>query len=199
MKDWKFVAKRPLMVPFIALVVGIALLILSLIPITTVEEVYDRSFTVDPGIIYGPQLIEHHYLYRNLSKTVDNYLYVWAIRHQDPPWLTRSVVRGEVSVEGESINIYVGSVTSYLGERLTPEEPYIFLDDPAHSHYLFIFNSTEGTSEASVRIRLEEIWTGPIALSSGSHLLGGITGILMSLAGSLQLVIRRFTPKYDQE
>ena len=179
------------MLPFIALIVGIALLILSLIPITTVEEVYDRSFTVDPGIIYGPSFIEYQSLYRNLSKTVDNHLHVWAIRHQDPPWITRSVVRGEVSVEGESINAYVSGVTSYLGERLTPREPYIFLDDPAHSHYLFIFNSTEATSETSVRIRLEEIWTRPIALSSGPHLLGGFSGIFLSLTSSINLIIRR--------
>jgi len=198
---------KSLRLPFLALILGLGLLIVSSIPITTVEEIYDRSFTVSPGIIYGPHIIEYHYLYRNLSKTIDNNLYVWAVRHEDPPWLTRSVVRGEMIVEGESINVSISGLGAggqgysraekerfHLDETLTSGQPLSFLSDPADPHYFFIFDSTEASSEASVRIRLEEIWTRPTALSSGPHLLGGISGLFILLTASLNLVIRRFDP-----
>jgi len=197
---------RSLRLPLLTLILGLALLIVSSIPITTVEEIYDRSFTVYPGIIYGPHIIEYHYLYRNLSKTIDSTLYVWAIRHQDPPWLARSVVRGEMIVEGESINVSIGGLGPggqgysraekerfHLDETLTSGERLSFLSDPADPDYFFIFDSTEASSEASVRIRLEEIWTRPIALSSGPHLLGGISGLFILLTASLNLVIRRLS------
>jgi len=201
---------KSLRLPLLALILGLGLLIVSAIPMTTVQEAIDISFTVDPGVVYGPHTIEYHYLYRNLSKTIDNRLWIETVSlahyHVDPPWITESVARGEVLVEGESIHLEIQGGTSggmgysrrylvekplHIAEKLTPGEPYKLL--LPRGSYIFIFNSNEATSEASVRIRLEEIWTRPIALGSGPHLLGGFSGILMSLAGSLQLVIRRLS------
>ena len=195
---------KSLRLPLLALVLGLGLLVVSSIPMTTVQETIDISFTVAPGVVYGPHMAR--YIYPNLNITYDERLAY--MQHKMPifPTLSRSVLRGEVIVEGESIYLAIAGSRShstaqswarppkaFLVEKLTPGEPYSFVFDPASDFYFFIFDSTEASSEASVRIRLEETWTRPIALSSGPHLLGGFSGILMSLAGSLQLVTRRLS------
>ena len=150
---------------------GLALLLICLIPVTSVEEVINTSFTVSPGTKYGP----------NDPKT-SYHTHLFA----------KSVLRGEVIVEGEGIYLTVNFYNTEHLNNIYVKGQYSFTVDPADDLYVFIFDNTEGHSESSVKFRLEEIWTRPLAIGSPPGFIAGLIGFFLFLTGLVTLAINRF-------
>lgn len=157
---------------FIALL-GLALLLICLVPITSVEEVINTSFTISPGAKYGPNDpgTGHH--------TRIHFL------------LDKSVLKGEVIVEGEGIYLTVNFYNTDHLNGIYVEGQYSFTIDPADDLYVFFFDNTEGHIESLVRFRLEEIWTGPVAIGSPPFFFAGLIGFFLFLAGLISSAIVR--------
>ena len=156
---------------------GLALLLICLIPVTSVEEIINTSFTVDPGTKYGPNDPGTSYHTRIHFKIFD-----------------KSVLRGEAIVEGEGIYLTVNFYNTEHLNDIYVEGQYSFVIDPANDLYVFIFDNTEGHSGSLVEFRLEEIWTRPIAISSPLGFIGGLIGFLLFLAGLIALAVKWFRP-----
>lgn len=153
---------------------GLAILLICLIPVTSVGEVINTSFTVSSGTKYGPNDPRTGYHTRI-----------------GIPILSKSVLKGEVIVEGEGIYFTVyGYNTQHLNNNYVKGQ-YNFTVDPADDLYTFIFDNTEGHSESLVKFRLEEIWTRPIAIGSPPGFIAGLIGFLLFLAGLVTFAITR--------
>jgi len=149
---------------------GLASLLICLIPVTTSEEVINATFTLSPSTRYAPPNAGTNYHTRIFG---------------------RSVLRGEGTVEGNGIYLTVYGYNtknlekSYLGGR------YTFAIDPADDLYTFIFDNTEGRGESSVQFTLEETWTRPLAISSPHSLVASLIGLSLFLTGSMTLALTR--------
>jgi len=157
-------------VSFFITLLGLAILLICLIPVTSVEVVINSSFTVSPGLKYGPPNVGTNYHTRVLSK---------------------SVLRGEVIVEGEVIFLTVYGYNARNLQNFYVKNRHTFTIDPADDLYTFIFDNTEGHSEGLVKFALEEIWIRPIAIGSPPLFIAGLMGFLLFLAGSVTLAITR--------
>jgi len=114
---------------------GLSLFIVTLIPVTAVEEVINTQFTVNPGAKHEAYYHTHIF--------------------------GKSVLKGEFTIDGE--NIYLteyGYNTQHL-QNIYVKRQYSSGVDPADDLYTFIFNNTEGRAEGLVRFELEEVWTRP--------------------------------------
>lgn len=154
---------------------GIVLLFIGFVPVTSVEEVISSSFTVNPGTRYGP------YDNGTVYHTRINF-----------PIMSKSVLKGEVIVEGGSIYL---TLNGYIQNPLSDshiKDQYSFKVDPADDLYTFIFDNTEGHEASHVEFRLEEIWTRPMAIGSSTLFIGWLMGLFLFLAGSIILVINHF-------
>ena len=154
---------------------GLALLLICLIPVTSVEEVMNTSFTVSPGTKYGP----------NDPGTSHHTRIHFKI-------LGRSVLKGEGIVEGEGIYLTVNFYNTEHLNNIYVKGQYSFTVDPADDLYVFIFDNTEGNTESSVKFGLEEIWTRPLAIGSPPGFIAGLTGFFLFLTGLVTLAINRF-------
>ncbi|MHA2141053.1 MAG: hypothetical protein ACXADF_07415 [Candidatus Thorarchaeota archaeon] len=143
------------------------------VPVTDAELVLDSSFSVDPGVTYGPYD----------EGTVFH-----------PRVIGLSVLEGEIIAEGGAILLTVnGHYTDELKEILIIG-PFEFEIRNAHEQYTFIFNNTGGSARVSIQLRVEEVWTRSLAFISplatileigGGFLL--IAGIVIASIGRLRL------------
>jgi hypothetical protein len=156
------------------ILIGLAILLFSLIPVTSVDEVINTSFKVTSGTKYGPNDIGTSYHTRI-----------------GIPILCKSVLKGEVIVEGEGIYLTVKFYNTEHLNDIYVKERYSFVIDPADDLYVFTFDNTEGNIDSSVKFVLEEIWTRPLTISSPQLFIMGIIGFFMFLGGLGFLAIMR--------
>jgi len=149
---------------------GLAIMLICLIPVTSVDEVINTSFIVSPGTKYGPNDAGTSYHTRIMG---------------------RSVLKGEVNVTGEGIYLTVNFYNTGHLKNIYVKGRYSFAIDPADDLYVFIFDNTEGHNESSVKFTLEEIWTRPIAIGSPPLFIIGIMGFLLFIAGLVTLVMTK--------
>ena len=142
--------------------IGLALLLICSIPVTSVEEAIDTASAVDRSI-------EKYYHTQIFAK---------------------SALKGEIFVEGEGIYLTVNGYNSQHLNNVLVREKYSFIIDPADDLYYFIFNNTEGRSECSVEFRLEEILTRPIAFSSPQGFTVALIGSFLIFAGLIGFAVK---------
>jgi len=147
---------------------GLGVLLVSSIPVTSTEEVINTSFTVSPGGKYGPNDAGTGYHTRIFGK---------------------SVLKGELTVEGEGIYLDVGFYNTEHLRNIYVKGRYAFVIDPADDLYVFTFDNTRGKTESLVRFRLEEVWTRPMALGSPPLFVTAAIGFLVFLAGLVALAV----------
>lgn len=148
---------------------GLALVVMCLIPVTSVEEVINTSFTVNPGTEYGPPKVGTGYHTRILGK---------------------SVLRGNITVEGGGVYLIIYGYNA-PSKGLSVIDRCSFAVDPADDLYAFVFDNTEGTNESLVKFRLEEVWTRPMAIGSPPLFITGLIGTFTLIAGLVTLAIAR--------
>ena len=153
---------------------GLAILLICLVPVTSVEEVINTSFTVGPGTKHGPNDPGTGYHTRI-----------------GIPILSKSVLAGEVIVEGEGIYFTANFYNTEHLNNIYVEGQYSFTIDPADDLYVFIFDNTQGSSESPVQFSLEEIWTRPLAIASPSGFITALIGLLLFLTGLVYYIIAR--------
>lgn len=149
---------------------GLAVLLICSMPITSAVEVINTSFMVNPGTKYGPYAPRTSYHTHIFGK---------------------SALKGEVIVEGEGIYLTVHGYNTQHLENIYVKEQYGFTVDPANDLYTFVFDNTEGHSESSLRLTLEEIWTIPIAISSHLGFITGLIGFFLFLGGLIAVALNR--------
>jgi len=156
---------------FLTALLGLAVLLVCLVPTTSVEEVINNSFTVSPGAKYGPN-----------DRGTNYHTRIHFI-------LDKSVLKGEVDVEGEGIYLTVNFYNTEHLDGVYIDGHYGFTIDPADDLYVFTFDNTQGNSDSSVRFRLEEVWTRPLAIGSLPFFAAGLIGFFLFLAGFAKLTL----------
>jgi len=78
--------------------------------------------------------------------------------------LSRSVLQGEVVVEGEGIYPTVNGYNTQPPKNLFIKERYSFVIDPAEDLYTFTFDNAQGQIESSVEFRPWKVWTRLLAI-----------------------------------
>ncbi|MHA2118248.1 MAG: hypothetical protein ACXABV_18630 [Candidatus Thorarchaeota archaeon] len=150
--------------------IGLALSAAMLVPVTSVAEVINTTFTVDPGTTYGPYDDETYYHTMIIGS---------------------SVLRGEVIIVGQGFYLTVrGEHTQHL-KNIFVSTQFDFVVNPAIDQYTFTFNNTSGVASCSVRFVLEETWTRPVALSSSGTFIAWFGGVFLFIAGLVVLFLKR--------
>ena len=162
---------------FFVTLLGLFLLVICSVPTTSVEEVIDASFTISPGAKYGPNDPGTRY------HTRIHFI------------LGKSILKGEVVVEGEGIYLTADFYNTEHPKGLYTAKQYSFTIDPADDLYVFTFDNIEGQTESLVRFRLEEIWTRPVAIGSPLGFIVGLVGFLSFSAGLAALALNRVRTK----
>jgi len=147
---------------------GFAVLLVCSIPITSAEVVIDISFTVPPGSKYGPNDAGTGYHTRILGK---------------------SILEGEVLVEGGGIYVTAGFFNTQHVDNVYVDRQYNFVIDPADDLYVFVFDNTNGKAESLVRFTLKEVWTRPMAIGSPPLFILGLIWFVLLMIGLAALVI----------
>ncbi|MFQ5822120.1 MAG: hypothetical protein ACE5I5_19225, partial [Candidatus Heimdallarchaeota archaeon] len=111
--------KRSLVGLFLTLI-GLTILLVSSIPVTSSEEAINTSFAVSPGTTYGSPNVGTGYHTRILGK---------------------SVLKGEVIIEGNGIFLTVTGYNSNHLKNLYVTGRYSFRIDPANDLYTFTFDN----------------------------------------------------------
>lgn len=153
---------------------GLGLLLVCSIPVSSVEEVINTSFTISPGATYGPYDPAGTGYHTRIHFLLD-----------------KSVLKGDVIVEGEGVYLTVNFYNTEHLNGIYIEGQYSFTIDPADDLYIFTFDNTEGQEESSVRFTLEEMWTRPLAFGSPPLFIAGLTGFLLFIIGLVTLTIKR--------
>ncbi len=151
---------------------GLVLLLTCLIPVTSIEEVINTSFMVSPGTTYGPYdegTVCHTRIHMKI--------------------LDKSVLKGDVSVEGEGIYLTVNGYNTQHLKSLYVKGQYSFTVDPADDLYTFTFDNTRGNAENLVKFILKEAWTRPIAIGSPPLFIAGLIGFFLLSTGLVTLAI----------
>lgn len=151
-------------------IMGLALLSTISIPVTDDNVVISTTFTIGPGMTYGPYDDDTVYHTRIFGS---------------------SALRGEIIIEGEGIYLTVdGENTQHLKGVLVNDR-FEFEITSAIDQYTFEFDNTNSVAASTVHFALEDTWTRPVAMSStiiwGIWLVGGFTFLI----GFLSLVIVR--------
>ena len=150
---------------------GLALLVICSIPVTSVEEVINTSFAISPGTKYGPYDDGTYYHTMIMGK---------------------SVLEGEVIVEGEGIYLTVTGYNTQHLRNLHLKGRYSFVIDPANDLYTFTFDNTKGNTESLVKFTLKEIRTRPMAIDSPPFFIAGLIGFFLFLIGVVTIAITHF-------
>jgi hypothetical protein len=150
--------------------IGIALSVAIVVPVASVEEVINTTFTVEAGATYGPYDDETYYHTMILGS---------------------SVLRGEVVIAGQGIYFTVGGEHTQHLKNIFVNAQFEFLVDPAIDQYTFTFNNTQGVASSSVRFVLEETWTRPVAFISPGTFIAWFAGVLLFLAAMIVLFFKR--------
>jgi len=146
---------------------GLAVLLVCSIPIMDIEKVIDISFVVGSGIEYGPPNAGTGYHTRVLGK---------------------SILRGEVLVEGEGIHLTVHGYNTQNLADVCVEGRYSFVVNPANDLYTFAFRNM-GANGSLVHLKLEEIWTRPMGIGSPPLFISGLVTLALFSAGTLISVV----------
>ena len=113
--------------------VGLAVILVGLtlsIPTTRTYEAINISFILNPGGKYGPY---------------DNGTYYHTMI------FGKSVLKGEVAVEGEGMYITARGYNVQEFSDVYVQGQYSFAIAPAHDQYTFTFDNTEGTIKSLVK------------------------------------------------
>lgn len=137
---------------------GLSLLSMALIPVTSAEEVINASFTVDAGNKYGPYDNGTTYHTRVLGK---------------------SILEGEVTVSGEGIYLTGNGYNTQQLKDLYVKDSYSFVIDPADDLYTFIFNNTRGQNESLVHFTLKEVWTRSMMFGFAPLFIAWLAGFFL--------------------
>ena len=142
------------------ILIGIALFLISSIPITRTDEVINTSFTISPGDSFGPYDEGTYYHTRVL---------------------VGSILKIEIVTEGRGIYMTAGGQNVQDLKDLFIEDGKSFRIEPADDQYTFTFDN-KGMSDCTVEFALTEVWTG--SLSPLIWVLGQAGLLLMVPIGS---------------
>ncbi len=140
---------------------GSAIFLSCIIPVTTIETVISTSFSISPGTTYGPDAPGTSYHTRILS---------------------RSILLGEVVCE-EGIYLTVNYYNTQHLQNISITDQVRFVISPANDLYVFVFDNTNGLTECTVQFTLEEIWITPLAFSSPLWLVSTMIAVLIFIIG----------------
>jgi len=152
-------------------VLGFTILLVTSIPVTSIEEAIHISFTIHAGTTYEPPEAGTSY------HTRINILF------------SKSVLKGEVMVEGEGIDFTVSGYNAKQLKNLYVTDRYSFKINPADDLYTFRFENTTDSTESQVTFTLEEIWTRPLALGSPPLFIAGGLGFFLFITGLVTLMM----------
>ncbi len=152
--------------------IGLTLFFIAWFPVTRTDEVINASFSVPQGTKYGPYD----------SGTV----------YHTRVFIFKSVLRGEITVEGEGFYLTVNgwNVKDLHGIYVNGEKSFAI--EPAKDQYTFTFDNTKGSTPSLVRFRLAEVWT-----ASFSPLVSvlGIAGLFLSIPSGIATLAIHFTSR----
>jgi hypothetical protein len=155
-------------VGLILTLLGLSLLSMALIPVTSAEEVINASFTVGAGNEYGPYDDGTYYHTRVLGK---------------------SVLEGEVNVSGEGIYLTANGYNTQQFKDLHVTGSYNFIIDPADDLYTFTFNNTRGQNECLVQFTLKEVWTRSMMIGSPPLFIAWLSGFILLPIGVVVIAV----------
>ena len=157
--------RRGISVGLAVILVGLTLSITASIPTTRTYEAINISFILNPGGKYGPY---------------DNGTYYHTMI------FGKSVLKGEVAVEGAGIYITARGYNVQDFSDVYVQGQHSFTIAPAHDQYTFTFDNTEGTIKSLVKFTLREVWTASFSP------FGKLLGFLLASFGSLVLTLTYF-------
>lgn len=155
-------------VGLILLLLGAGLFLSSLLKTTTIYPAIDTSFVIEQGETYGSDNEGTYYHTRILGK---------------------SVLNGEVSVEGEGIYLTAIGTNAYEIENIFIDNYYNFTINPADDLYYFTFDNTNGDAESHVDFVLEEEFTTSLAWQSPTNLILFLAGVFLLLPVGVVLLV----------
>jgi len=150
-------------VGLILLLLVAGLFISSLLKTTTIYPAIDTSFVVKQGD----------------NEETGYHTRIWG----------KSVLNGEVSVEGEGIYLTAIGTNAYEIENIFIDNYYNFTVDPADDLYYFTFDNTNGDAESHVDFVLEEEFTTRLALQSPIMWILSLVGIFLLLPIGIILML----------
>jgi hypothetical protein len=127
------------------------------------STVIDVSFVIEPSKKYEPY--EDGTYYHTLV-------------------LTKSVLIGEILVEGEGIYFTANGYNTKELENVYINQNFSFIIDPADDLYTFTFDNTKGGAESYVVFSLKERWIDIF------QLILGLIGLLMLAPAGLVIFLR---------
>jgi len=150
------------------ILIGIALFLISSIPITRTDEVINTSFTINPGDSFGPYDEGTYYHTRVL---------------------VRSILKIEIVTEGGGIYMTAGGQNVQDLKNFYVEGGKSFRIAPANDQYTFTFDN-KGMSDCTVEFALTEVWIG--SLSPLIWVLGQAGLLLMVPIGSVIIMYNHY-------
>jgi len=165
MRIWPSLGKRTgkgVLVGLSLTLIGLALFFIALFPVTRIDEVINTSFALTPGTRYGPYDAGTVYHTRVL--------------------VFKSVLRGEIIIEGEGIYLTVNGWNAKNLQNIYVKGEKSLAIEPADDQYTFIFDNSEGSTPSLVTFRLTELWT---ASFSQPVFVLGIVGLFLSVPSGI--------------
>ena len=150
------------------ILIGIALFLISSIPITRTDEVINTSFTINSGDSFGPYEKGTYYHTRILAK---------------------SILKIHINVEGVGLYILASGQNVQDLEDVLVEGGKSFRIAPANDQYTFTFDN-KGMSDCTVEFALTEVWIG--SLSPLTWVLGQAGLLLMVPIGSVIIAYNHY-------
>jgi hypothetical protein len=148
---------------------GVALFLISSIPITRTDDVINTSFTIHPSQLYDPYDEGTYYHTRVLAK---------------------SILKIHINAEGEGLHISASGHNVQDLEEVLVEGQKDFTIAPANDQYIFTF-ANKGKWDCVVEFTLTEVWTSSI--SPVVRILG-LTGLFLLVPiGSGLLALNHYT------
>jgi hypothetical protein len=150
-------------VGLILLLLGAGLFLSLLLKTTTIYPAIDTSFVVKQGD----------------DEETGYHTRIWG----------KSVLNGEVSVEGESIYLTAIGTNAYEIENIFIDNYYNFTVDPADDLYYFTFDNTNGDAESHIDFVLEEEFTTSLAWQSLTNRILFLAGVFLLLPVGVVLLV----------
>ena len=158
---------------------GLALVIVCLIPVSNIDTVINTSLIVDPAMQDDP--------YKSGT-----------VYHTHV--LCKSILSGDINVEEEGIYLTVNGFNTQHLKQIFIKGRHEFVIDPADDLYIFVFDNTGGQNQSLIEFKLKERWTIPLGFSSPILFITGLIGFSLLLIGLsyffLVAVVKKGTKKY---